>query len=39
MEWDMKAEATVTPIRILQHLAKFITNWQVLRSGLRIIRN
>lgn len=39
MEWDMKAEAAITPIQILQHLAKFITNWQVLRSGLRIIRN
>ncbi|CAG0964718.1 hypothetical protein METP3_01067 [Methanosarcinales archaeon] len=39
MEWDMKAEAAITPIQILQPLAKFITNWQVLRSGLRIIRN
>ncbi|VVB51792.1 Uncharacterised protein [uncultured archaeon] len=39
MEWDMKAEAAIIPIRILQHLVKFITNWQVLRSGLRIIRN
>lgn len=39
MEWDIKAEAAITPIQILQHLAKFITNWQVLRSGLRIIRN
>jgi len=39
MEWDMKAEAAITPIQILQHLAKFITNWQVLISGLRIIRN
>jgi len=39
LEWDMKAEADITPIRILQHLITFIANWQVLKSGLRIIRD
>ncbi|NJD53930.1 MAG: DUF2953 domain-containing protein [Candidatus Methanoperedens sp.] len=39
LEWDMKAEADIKPIQILQHLTKFIANWQVLKSGLRIIRN
>lgn len=38
MEWDMKAEAAITPIQILLHMARFITNRQVLRYGLRIIR-
>ncbi|CAG1003888.1 MAG: DUF2953 domain-containing protein [Candidatus Methanoperedens sp.] len=39
MEWDMKAEAAITPIQILLHMARFITNHQVLRYGLGIIRD
>ena len=39
MEWDLKATATITPIQILVHMIWFITNRQVLRSGLRIIRD
>lgn len=31
LEWDMKAEADIKPIQILQHLTKFIANWQVLK--------
>ncbi len=39
MEWDMKAEVTITPIRIILPLARFITNRQVLRSGIGLIRD
>lgn len=38
LEWDMKAQAAVTPIQILPPVARFITNRQVLRSGLHIFR-
>jgi hypothetical protein len=38
LEWDIKAEAAITPIEIVLSVARFITNGQVLRSGLRIIR-
>jgi len=38
LEWDMKAEVAITPIRILLPVTRFVTNRQVLRSGLRIIR-
>jgi hypothetical protein len=38
LEWNLKAEAAFTPIRIVLPLARFITDRQVLRSGLRIIR-
>ena len=39
LEWNLKAEAAITPIQIVLPLARFITNRQVLRSGLRIIRD
>ncbi|MCX9083292.1 MAG: DUF2953 domain-containing protein [Candidatus Methanoperedens sp.] len=39
LEWDLKAEIAITPIQIVLPVTRFITNKQVLRSGLRIIRN
>jgi hypothetical protein len=39
LEWDLKAEVAITPIQIVLPVARFITNRQVLRSGLRIIRD
>lgn len=38
LEWDMKAEAAITPIKIVLPVARFITDRQVLSTGLRIIR-
>ncbi len=38
LEWNLKAEAAITPIQIVLPVARFITDRQVLRSGLRIIR-
>lgn len=38
MEWNLKAEAAITPIHILLHLTRFITSRQVLKSGFQIIR-
>lgn len=32
LEWDLKAEAAITPIYILLNLTRFITNRQVLKS-------
>jgi len=39
LEWNLKAEAAITPIQIVLPVVRFITNGQVLRSGLRIIRD
>ena len=39
MEWDIRAKAAITPIQILAHIIRFISNRQVLSSGLRIIRD
>jgi hypothetical protein len=38
LEWNLKAEAAITPIQIVLPVARLITDKQVLRSGLRIIR-
>ncbi|VVB90178.1 Uncharacterised protein [uncultured archaeon] len=37
LEWNLKAMAAIRPIRILPPIARFVTNGQVLRSGLHII--
>lgn len=39
LEWDMKAEIAVTPIKIVSSFIKFLADGKVLRSGFRIIRN
>jgi hypothetical protein len=39
LEWNLKAEAAIKPIQIVLPVARFITDRQVLRSGLRIIRD
>ena len=39
LEWNLKAEAAITPIHILLHLTRFLTSRQVLRSGFQFIRN
>jgi len=39
LEWNLKAEAAITPIQIVLPVARLITDKQVLRSGLRIIRS
>lgn len=31
LEWNLKAEAAITPIHILLHMTRFITNRQVLK--------
>lgn len=36
LEWNLKAEAAITPIQIVLPLARFLTNRQVLRSGFGI---
>lgn len=36
LEWNLKAEAAITPIQIVLPVARFLTNRQVLRSGLGI---
>ncbi|HEX7574857.1 MAG TPA: DUF2953 domain-containing protein, partial [Candidatus Methanoperedens sp.] len=38
LEWNLKAEAAIIPIQIVLPVARLITDKQVLRSGLRIIR-
>lgn len=38
LDWDMKAKISLVPIRILPPVAGFVTSSQVLRSGLRVIR-
>ncbi len=38
LEWNLKAEAAITPIHILLHLTRFLTSRQVLRSGFQFIR-
>ena len=39
LEWNLKAEAAITPIQIVPPVARFIINGQVLRSGLHIFRD
>jgi hypothetical protein len=39
LEWDMKAEVAITPIQIVLPVARFITDRQVLRSGIGFIRD
>jgi hypothetical protein len=39
LEWNLKAVVAIKPIQIVLPMARFITNRQVLRSGLRIIRD
>jgi len=36
LEWNLKAEAAITPIQIVLPVARFLTNRQVIRSGLGI---
>jgi hypothetical protein len=38
LEWNLKAEATITPIHIMLHMTRFLTSRQVLKSGFQIIR-
>lgn len=39
LEWNLKVVADIKPIQILLPVARFITNRQVLKSGLQIIRD
>ena len=39
LEWNLKAEAAVTPIYILLHMTRFLTSRQVLKSGFQFIRD
>jgi hypothetical protein len=39
LEWNLKAEAAVTPIHILLHMTRFLTSRQVLKTGFQFIRN
>ncbi len=39
LEWDMKAKVAITPISILPSIVRFITNRQVLKAGMRFIRD
>ena len=39
LEWDLKAEIVVTPIKIVSSIIKFLADGKVLRSGFRIIRH
>ncbi len=39
LEWNMKAKASVTPVRLLPPMARFVTNRQVLRSCKTFIMN
>jgi len=36
--WDVNGKVALIPVRLIPPIARFITNPQVLRSGLRIIR-
>jgi hypothetical protein len=38
LDWNLRVKVSVIPIRLIPPLAGFITNRDVLRSGLRIIR-
>ncbi|VVB88433.1 Uncharacterised protein [uncultured archaeon] len=38
LDWNLRVKVSVIPIRIILPLAGFVTNRDVLRSGLRIIR-
>jgi hypothetical protein len=38
LDWNLQVKVSVIPIRIIPPLAGFVTNRNVLRSGLRIIR-
>lgn len=39
LEWDLKAKAAFTPIRVFPPVARFATNGQVLRYGLNRIKS
>jgi len=39
LEWNLKAEAAITPIRIVLPVARFITDRQFLRTGLGFRRD
>lgn len=39
LNWNLRAEAAVTPIRLLSAIARFIASRKVLRSGWEIIRD
>lgn len=39
LEWNLKAEAAITPIHILLHMTKFLASKQVLKSGFQFIRD
>lgn len=39
LEWDMKAKVAITPISIIPSVVRFITNRQVLKAGMRFIRD
>ncbi len=38
LHWDVEGKVALIPVRLIPPVARFITNPQVLRSGLRIIR-
>jgi hypothetical protein len=38
LDWNLRVKVSVMPVRIISPLAGFLTNRNVLRSGLRIIR-
>lgn len=38
LDWNLRVKVSVIPVRIIPPLAEFVTNRDVLRSGLRIIR-
>ncbi len=38
LDWNLRVKVSIIPIRIIPPLAGFVTNRNVLRSGLRIIR-
>ncbi len=38
LDWNLRIKVSITPIRIIPPLAGFVTNRNVLRSGLKIIR-
>lgn len=38
LDWNMRAKISLIPVRMLPPVAGFVTNSQVLRSGLHIIR-
>ncbi len=39
LEWNLKAEAAITPMYVLLHMTRFFTSKQVLKSGFQYIRD